>query len=146
MSHAIRWTIHHLKFTNLDFTTGSPLTIPRGGSFDGLSEGGDLEPVSDENVSNKSGSFDSTAKWFAKVIESNGALSDQKPDKKPVQILRLAIEVNSSYFLHDSSNGEHLKHQSIYLTRQFHISLIKKGFYRQSLLSGTISSLYHVEV
>ncbi|VUZ42646.1 unnamed protein product, partial [Hymenolepis diminuta] len=92
ISHAIRWTIYHLKNSDLDFTTGSPLTIPRGGSFDGLSEGGDLEPISDKSVDDKGDPTESTAMWFATVIESNGALTEQKSGKKPVQILRLAIE------------------------------------------------------
>ncbi|VDO00004.1 unnamed protein product [Rodentolepis nana] len=92
VSHAIRWTIRHLKNTDLDFTTGSPLTIPCGGSFDGLSEVGDLEPISDESVDGKDYSTESTAKWFTTVIESEGALIDQRSGKKPVQILRLAIE------------------------------------------------------
>ncbi|KAM3187993.1 hypothetical protein ACTXT7_001135 [Hymenolepis weldensis] len=95
VSHAIRWTIYHLKNSDLDFTTGSPLTVPREGSFDGLSEGGDLEPIRDKSVDDKGDPIESTAMWFATVIESNGALTEQRFGKKPVQFLRLAIEFKS---------------------------------------------------
>ncbi|KAM7536501.1 hypothetical protein Aperf_G00000088078 [Anoplocephala perfoliata] len=83
--------IRALKRNKLDFTTGSPLAFDRRGSFDSLSTGGDLQPISDESMDERRDS-DSTAKWFATVIESNGALSEQGPGKKPIQLLRLAIE------------------------------------------------------
>lgn len=82
-----------LKKSNLDFNAGSPLVLGRGGSFDGLSEAGDLSSIPEATNEEQSDTV-STEKWVLTVTESNGALVEHKSGQKAIDQLRYAIEVS----------------------------------------------------
>ncbi|VDK40312.1 unnamed protein product [Taenia asiatica] len=91
VSHALRWLTSQLKKSNLDFNAGSPLFLGRGGSFDGLSEAGDLSSIPEVKNEEQSDTL-STEKWVLTVMESNGALVEHKSGQKAIDQLRSAIE------------------------------------------------------
>ncbi|CUT98765.1 HEAT [Echinococcus multilocularis] len=91
VSHALRWLVCRLKKCNLDFNSASPLVLVRGGSFDGLSEAGDLGSVSGLTNEEQSDTV-STGKWVSTVMESNGALVEHKGIQKTIDQLKSSIE------------------------------------------------------
>ncbi|KAL5104987.1 hypothetical protein TcWFU_007382 [Taenia crassiceps] len=91
VSHSLRWLVSWLKKSKLDFNAGSPLVLGRGGSFDGLSEAGDLSSIP-EVVNEEQSDTVSTEKWVLTVMESNGALVEHKSGQKAIDQLRFSIE------------------------------------------------------